>query len=87
MTQQEVDQLADALRRQFNAEVEAEPVNGNGRYRFAVVSPEFEQMNQLQRQDAIWAVVDATLPRLATLDISLILAFSPTELAETGERN
>ena len=63
MTQQEVDLLTVALRGRFNAEVDAEPVNGNGRYRFAVVSPEFDQMNQLQRQDAIWAVVDPTLPR------------------------
>ena len=86
MTQQEVDLLAVALRRRFNADVDAQPVNGKGRYRFAVVSPEFDQMNQLQRQDAIWEVVDAVLPRPATLDISLILAFSPTELAETGER-
>jgi hypothetical protein len=85
MTQQEADALAGALRQRFGGEVEAQPVNGNGRYRFAVVSPQFHAMNHLQRQDAVWAVADATLARQASLDVSLILAFDPTELAETGE--
>ena len=85
MTKQEADVLADALRRRFNADVEVRPVNGNGRYRFAIVSQGFQQMSQLQRQDAVWEVVDATLPRAATVDVSLILAFSPTELAEVQE--
>ena len=32
-------------------------------------------------KDDVWEVVDATLPRDATLDVSLILAFAPDELA------
>lgn len=85
MTRQEADLLAGALKQRFDAEVEVQPVNGNGRYRFAVVSMQFQQLNQLQRQDAVWEVVDATLPRPATLDISLVLAFSPNELQKTGQ--
>jgi stress-induced morphogen len=81
MTQQDVDLLTNALRQRFNADVDVQPINGNGRYRFAVVSPQFKQMNQLQRQDAIWEVVDRMLPRDKTLDISLIIAFDPPELA------
>jgi acid stress-induced BolA-like protein IbaG/YrbA len=81
MTQEQVDSLAAALRERFNADVDAERVGERMRYRFAVVSPEFTPMTQLQRQDAVWAVVDSTLPREATLDVSLILTFAPGELA------
>jgi hypothetical protein len=49
------------------------------------MSPQFERMEQLRRQDLIWDVVDQTLPREATLDISLILAFAPSELASAGD--
>ena len=85
MTKRDAESLADALRRKFSAEVEVQAVNGNGRYRFAIVSQDLQRMNQLERQDAIWEVVDATLPRNATIDVSLILAFSPAELAEAPE--
>jgi stress-induced morphogen len=80
MNQAEVDALVQAFRNRFGPQVEAEAVNGHGRYRFAVVSPQFASMTHLQRQDALWEVVDATLPRPVTLDISLILAFAPNEL-------
>jgi stress-induced morphogen len=85
MTPQQVEALKAAFQTEFHAEVDAEQVNSQGRYRFAVVSPQFEQMTQLQRQDGLWKLVDQTLPRDATLDISLILAFAPSELVETGE--
>jgi hypothetical protein len=42
------------------------------------MSRKFDDMPQLRRQDEIWEVVDETLPREATLDISIILAFAPT---------
>jgi len=80
MTQDQVDALADALRKHFGGEVEAEPVNGHGRYRFSIVSSGFAQMTHLQRQDAIWKIVDQVLARDATLDVSMILAFAPAEL-------
>lgn len=84
MTSNDRDKLTDALKRAFEArDVEAEPVGPNGRYRFAVVSPRFGAMTQLDRQDATWAVVDEILPREATLDVSLILAFAPEELEPT----
>jgi acid stress-induced BolA-like protein IbaG/YrbA len=84
MTQEDADRLAAALRARFRAELDVERVGDHMRYRFAVVSPDFAQMPQLQRQDAVWGVVDATLPREATLDVSLILTFAPGELAEAG---
>ncbi len=82
MTKAQISALTQAIRKRFAAaKVEAEAVNGHGRYRIAVISPQFKKMTQLERQDALWAIVDKTLPREATLDISLILAFAPTELA------
>lgn len=84
MTQEQANGLAEALRRRFQAEVDVEQVGDRMRYRFGVVSPQFSQMTQLQRQDAVWQVVDATLPREATLDVSLILTFSPAEFADAG---
>ena len=84
MTQDQVDELSKAFRDKFDAKVEVEPVNDRGRYRFAVVSSRFHEMTHLQRQDALWQLTDETLPRDVTLDISLILAFAPDELAATG---
>lgn len=81
MTTTQATALKKALRKEFSGKVDAERINGRGRYRFAVVSPRFSGMAHLKRQDAIWKVVDSTLPREATLDVSLILAFAPKELA------
>lgn len=80
MTKQRADQLADALRKRFDGEVEFEPISSDGRYRFAVTSRQFEAMPHLDRQDDIWLVVDQVLTKPETLDISLILAFAPSEL-------
>ena len=85
MTPEQAETLAREFQIRFDADVDFECVNGKDRYRFAVVSPRFDRMTQLQRQDALWAAVDAVLPRELTLDVSLILAFAPAELAETGE--
>jgi stress-induced morphogen len=84
MTQQDANVLADALRRAFQAEVDVELINGKDRFRFGVVSSRFQSMTQLERQDAVWEVVDKTLPQQATLDISLILTFAPGDLATSG---
>jgi acid stress-induced BolA-like protein IbaG/YrbA len=81
MTSTQVKALSSALRKKFAGKVQAERINGRGRYRFAVVSPRFNRMAHLKRQDAIWKVVDAILPREAILDISLILAYAPKELS------
>src|SRR5437667_6505296 len=70
MTEAQADALCEALRLRFAGSAEREPVNGHGRYRFALTSDRFAGMPQLRRQDEIWQVVDATLPREATLDVS-----------------
>lgn len=83
MTQDELDGLVAAIKAAFSAEVEIEQVDPKGRYRLGVVSASFEGMTQLQRQDAIWDLVDTKLSREASLDVSLILAYTPSELAST----
>ena len=81
MTPQDAQHVADALRANLEAEVESEMINGRGRYRFSVVSPQFEDVPHRQRQDRVWATVDQVLARADTLDISMILAFAPSEMA------
>ncbi|HEY4330431.1 MAG TPA: hypothetical protein VGN88_11900 [Phycisphaerae bacterium] len=81
MTKHQTKLLAQALKKAFHGQVEAESINGHGRYRFTVTSKAFAKMPQLRRQDAIWKIVDQTLPRDAVLDISIILAFDPADLA------
>lgn len=79
MSDEQVAQLSAAFREAFGGEVEVEPVGRPGRFRFAISSPNFEPMTQLARQDALWRIVDRILPRDATLDVAMILAFAPSE--------
>lgn len=79
MTKKQVDKLKQAFADRFDAKVEAEKI-APGRYRFSVVSDRFKRRQQLQRQDDLWKVADEILPRQATVDISLILAYAPDEL-------
>ena len=81
MTKNQANLLAGALKKRFPGKAEFEPVNAQGRYRFAIVSGRFNAMSQLERQDEVWKVVDRVLPRAATLDISTILAFAPADMA------
>jgi len=80
MTRKEVDLLSRTLKKHFGGKVEFEAVNGYGRYRFALTSKRFEGMTQLQRQDAVWAIVDQVLSREGALGVSIILAFAPADL-------
>ncbi len=80
MTRESADRLVAALRNAFDAEVDVEAVNSAGRYRFGIVSPKFEGMPHLDRQDAAWDVVDDTLSRSDVLDVSMILAYAPSDL-------
>ena len=84
MTNEQVEKLAQALRLQFDAQVDSESV-APGRFRFAVTSRRFDNMPHLARQDMVWKVVDKELPREATMDVSLILAYAAADLAEMGQ--
>jgi hypothetical protein len=84
MTKKQAEALVQALEKKFHGKVESELIpNAQGRYRFAITSKVFDKMPQLRRQDAIWDIVDKTLTPDAILDISIILAFAPADLAIT----
>jgi len=79
MTDVQLQELLDELKRRFHAQVEAEQVSP-GRFRLGVVSPQFAGVPGLRRQDRIWEAIDEMLDREQTLDISLVLAYSPDEI-------
>ena len=79
MTKKAVQKLIDQLSRRFQAQVEAEQVSP-GRFRINMVSPQFAGVTPLKRQDKVWDVLDQLLDRESTLDISIVLAFSPDEV-------
>jgi len=79
-----VRKLVKAIKAEFAGEVEVERVStGNSwpdRFRFGVVSPKFKSMRPLQRQDRLWEIVDRVMTAEESFAISVILAFSPSEL-------
>ena len=81
MTAKKAKELVSALSAKFGGTAEAELVGKKGRYRFSLVSPKFRRRALLERQDAIWHYVDQIVSREDNLDITLILAFAPSELA------
>jgi 3-polyprenyl-4-hydroxybenzoate decarboxylase len=85
MTPVEAGVLAKELEKHFGGTAEFEAVNNKGMYRFAITSSRFDNVPHLQRQDDIWEVVDKVLSRQSTLDVSMILAFSPADLSAIEE--
>jgi stress-induced morphogen len=81
MTQQEAAHLSDQFKTRFSAEVSSTEVSP-GRFRFTIISPHFEKMPRMRRQDEVWEMVDQVLNREAALDVSLILTFAPGEVQE-----
>ena len=84
MTKTEAAALKKALEIKFGGQAEFEAVNGHGRYRFVVTSQKFDVMPNLKRQDEVWKIVDKILSKQASLDVSLILAYAPTDLAPSN---
>jgi hypothetical protein len=82
VTEERANAVVAELLRRFGGEAEAEKVDGNGRYRFILLSPQFKQMTHLQRQDEIWKVIDQVLTRDENMDVSIVLTFAPGELDE-----
>lgn len=81
MTQEQAARVVEQLKNRFAAEVASTEVSP-GRFRFNVVSPQFESMPRMRRQDEVWELVDQVLDRETVLDVSLILALAPTEVGE-----
>jgi len=84
MTLRQAEILAKALKKAFGGKVEFETAGRSGRYRFAIVSKNFNSMPHLKRQDAVWEIIDRALPREVTLDVSMVLAYAPADLVPTS---
>ena len=75
-------QVIDAFKNQFGGEVEfeAEVIGGIQRFSFYLVSPHFNAMPHLKRQDAVWEIIDSVLSRDEALQVSAILPLAPGEI-------
>ena len=83
MTQEQADRLVAAFREQFGGEVEAFPEeDAPTQFQFTVSSPKFKDLSTLQRQDAVWEVIDRVLSRDDNLDVVMVWAFAPGEINE-----
>src|SRR5688572_30254910 len=72
VTSERADQLVASIRERFVGEVEAEPdADNRNRYQFWVFSPQFKGMTHLQRQDALWKLVEQLLSREEQLDVTM----------------
>jgi acid stress-induced BolA-like protein IbaG/YrbA len=80
----EIKTLVRTLKRELSAEVDVELVPGDDpypdRYRLAIVSKMFERMTHLKRQDFIWDIINKVLDREHSLAVSMVLAYSPSEM-------
>jgi hypothetical protein len=73
---------ADLKKAGIQADVDTESVRGTRLHRVMVVSPNFRNMRQGERQDLVWRIADNTLTPEQQLRISMIITVTPTELSE-----
>ncbi|MGH7214046.1 MAG: hypothetical protein ACREIT_04725 [Tepidisphaeraceae bacterium] len=75
-----VAQLKDALLKRLpGAEVDVEHVRGD-RYRFVVVSDQFDGMGHPERQRIVWDLTEATLKPQDLLKVGMILTLGISDL-------
>jgi hypothetical protein len=76
--------LVDAFKAKFGGDVEfdSDVTNGVERFSFYLVSPSFQGIPSLKRQDEAWAVVDSVLSRDEALQVTAILPLTPDEVRE-----
>jgi hypothetical protein len=75
-----IERLRDRLQTELAAEVDVEPLDGPSRFLLTVFSEQFRNLSHLERQDRVWAIVDATCGREDSLMISMILTYAPGEI-------
>ena len=72
--------MADSLRDQgYEATVTLDPSGYPEKYRLFIVSKDFEQVAEAERQDVIWRILKDRWPRLDQLRLTLTLALTPKE--------
>lgn len=85
------DRFGDKLRsvlqrglheRSIEARVSTEHVRRTTLHRAMVVSPQFEDMSHLERQEVVWQVIRSKLSPDEQLRISIVMALTPEEIGE-----
>jgi hypothetical protein len=51
------------------------------RYRFIVVSDEFEKMDHPERQQLVWNIAEEVVPRANIWNVAMIITMAPAEVA------
>jgi hypothetical protein len=75
-----IERLRDQLKADLAADVDIEPLDEGPPFLLTVFSDHFKNLTHLQRQDRVWAIVDATCGREDSLLISMILTYAPGEI-------
>jgi acid stress-induced BolA-like protein IbaG/YrbA len=60
--------------------IDAQRVGRTNRYRLVVVSPRFNRMDQLKRQDLVWNIAESSLSPEELLRTSMIVSLAPEEV-------
>jgi hypothetical protein len=64
----------------IRAEVETEPVRTTRLHRAMVISPHFEHLSHLERQEVVWNILRRSLSTEEQLCVSVVLAMTPGEV-------
>jgi acid stress-induced BolA-like protein IbaG/YrbA len=76
--------LTSALQQRLpDAQVSHEQIRRD-RYRFVVVSEQFNDLGHPERQRIVWDIADATLGKQDLLNIGMILTLAPADYPETN---
>lgn len=71
--------LRDQLLTAFGGTVSVERTGTGRRCGFTILSEAFSGIDHSERQERIWKVVDETLTKRESLEISVIVAFAPDD--------
>jgi hypothetical protein len=63
----------------IRAQIDSEPVPGTKLHRVFIISPNFRNVRQGERQDLVWRIADETLQPENKLRISMMLTLTPAE--------
>lgn len=88
LTPDEIQKLQDSITEGldeagYQATVELEPSQARGRYRLCVVSRDFENLSEGERQDVLWRIIKERWTRQDQLRITLSLALTEAEAQGT----
>lgn len=86
-TQELIDKIKGILQAGFpNAVVELEQAVPSTKVAGLLICPDFEGVEQIERQDLLWNVLSKNLTRPEQLQITAILTLTPEERTVSQER-